>query len=60
MEHKKGEQPKYKGRINNAVLETQKENKRKKVEKKNRRTEINSLSIKHLKNIQIKKKYMKM
>ena len=34
MEHKKGEQPKYKGRINNAVLETQKENKRKKVEKK--------------------------
>ena len=48
MEHKKGEQPKYKGRINNAILETQKENKRKKVEKKNR-TEINSLSINHLK-----------
>ena len=57
MEHKKGEQPKYKGRINNAVLETQKENKRK--WKKKNRTEINSLSIKHLKNIQIKK-YMKM
>ena len=34
MEHKKGEQPKYKGRINNAVLETQRKQKKESGKKK--------------------------